>query len=678
MIRRAAAGPLAVWTLAAVCALTLAPGPARAQDVGAGRGDPALTEPVDRSATAPLRLVGQSGPVTGSGVFSLRVAVGSTGPEATLLVNLYDRLTSRSAFHTSLTGIPVGQALASTTPRPLAEFDRDPAGVVEHSFDLNDGSLPRAEGQVRLTREGVYPVVVELRDRSGETVDRLVTHLVRLPDPGSVTADQLAPLAVGWVAEVGAGPLLRPDGTRGLGRAERERLTTIIDALARHPEVAVTVIPTPETLAGLVTSPDPTERAIGRRLVARLEPDATLATEYVTVRRSELIDLGLRDDADTLLAAGRGVLDELVGGSRRVTWVAPAGARTDELLARYDTGVREVVVPADQVTDRSEPPTITVARPFELDLGEETVAAVVVDPALQRHFSTADPVLGAHQLLAELSILQYDLPSVARGVVVRPPTGWDPNPAFLDIALAGLSRSPLLDDVVVQDLFDLDADTDSDGQPVRRDHVGGRGRAFRGDLDLYDLTLERLAGVRSMIADDEGAAELEDLLVRMAPSLSFDLTEAGHAAYWNQVRARADDLIDGIDAPPAQTFTLTAREDELPLRFRNDGPIPLQVRVRVESEKLTLPDGRDRVVVLGAGEVVDESFRVDVRATGSFPVTVKLASPDGRIPITESRVTVRSLVLSGLGVILSVAALALLVLWWGLHIRRTRRTGTAA
>jgi Family of unknown function (DUF6049) len=650
---------LALVAVVAVTALTVAGVTAR--------------EPATAQSAPILRLVDQSGPVTGNGVFSLRFRVGDPGPGSTLLVNLYDRLTSRSAFQTSLTGIPVGAALASTTPRAISDFETDETGTIEHLFDLNDGSLPHEDGQVQLTREGVYPVVVEARDRFGNSISRMVTYLIRLPDPGSAVADRLAPLSVAWIMDVRAPPARRPDGSLGFSSADRDRLTTWIDSLARHPDVETTVTATPETVESLLASPDPTDRALGRRLVERVDAEHVLAAEYVDIDPAALADVGLADQAADLRRQGEAVLNREFGGFRPTTWVARPGTSTAELVARRDDGVREVVLSGHQLTPRTPAPVITPARPFELQVGNETLDAVEVDEALQRHFTTSDPILGANQLLAELSMLQFDRPVVPRGVVVTAPQDWTPNPAFLDVALDGLARSPLLQATAVQDLFDLELDAGDDGRPISREFVGGEGDRFRGSVDLYDLTLERLGALESMVTDRAGQTLVDSLETRLEPSLASDLSATGKAAYWNTVRDEVETYLVAVQPPPGDTFTLTGREDAIPLRFRNDSDLPLQVKVTYDAEKLEFPTGPEDLLTLPANEVLDTEVSVKVLTSGSFPVRIDVTSPDGIVPLTTSRVTIRSVVLSGLGVILSVGAVAFLAIWWALDIRRGRR-----
>jgi hypothetical protein len=64
---------------------------------------------------------------------------------------------------------------------------------------------------------------------------------------------------------------------------------------------------------------------------------------------------------------------------------------------------------------------------------------------------------------------------------------------------------------------------------------------------------------------------------------------------------------------------------------------------------------------------------VEARASGAFPVDVRVSSPDDVITLSEARVTVRSTAVSGLGIVLSVLAALFLLIWWARHFRSVRR-----
>lgn len=661
-----------VGLLGALAVVVAATVPAVAQDE-------ALV-PTDPSAPEVLRLVDQTSAVIGNGVYRAIVDVGTATDDTELLVNVHDAVADRESFRASLDGDDLGAALSTIPAAPLSEYGRTANGSAEVIIDLNDGTIPIEPGQVRLRRPGVYPVVIELRTPGGRIIDRLISHIVRLPDPGTVDS-----LSVGVALRIGAPPGQRPDGTVGFSAASRDRLVVLLDALERHPGVPVTLEVVPETIESLTESPDPTDRDLARRLVERPDQRLILDHPYVRVDGAGMQAAGLDDVLDELEAVGRSVLTDAFGRVPRIrTWLSPDRISAAELRLQIERGVREAIVP-ERALLIADPNADLALGPVELLVpsSEARLDALVVDADLAAAFDVGtDPVLAAEHLLAELSLIALEagdepVAEGFRGVAIAPPEGWNPNPAFLGRLLTGLEVDPLLTPVRIDQLFDLDVAVESDGRPVTRQLLGRQPRSPDADLELWTLTDERLTAFESMTADAAGrtlAAELDD---RLLPSWSVELVPEDRESYWALVRDEIDAELAGIVPPPERSYTLTSREDEIPLQLRNDGTLSLRVTVRLDSDKLEFPEGPEQTLVIPPGEVADQAFPVRVLTSGSFSVDVRVDAPDGTTPLTESRIRVRSTVLSSVGLILTAGALGLLAVWWIVDHRRRCRNDEA-
>lgn len=619
-----------------------------------------------------LRLVDQQAAATGNGVYSAVVDVGDVAPFTELVVNVLDRVETRNQLRLTSSGLGLGTALATLPPTPVREFTRNPNGSVTVRLDLNDGTIPFEDGQVRLTSPGVYPVLFELRTPAGGVLDRLVTHLIRLPNPG-----ELATLDVALALDVAAAPGGRPDGTIGFSAAARDRIAAVVDALDRHPTVPVTMTMVPETIEALTQSTDPADQYLGRRLT---DPDAArlvLDHSYVRVDSGAMAAAGL-DDIDAELAVrGTEVLTELLGSQpRTLTWVAndqtsPATIRQEALA-----GVREVIIPS-QVTDEGLGDGELPLGPIDLSYGgTETIDAVVVDATLRSYFDHEDAILGADTALADLWLTASQLPidGQTRGVIITPPDNWNPNPAYLNRLMGGLSSMPGVRAVAVDDIFDLDPALSQDGLTIRRQVANRAPAPLSMDLAGWNELDARLRSLDSMVVDDAGRALVADLREQLLPSFSSALTTSDRQAYWTAADDRIDGVVGGLVAPPSGSFTLTSQENEIPLRIRNDGPLPLLVRLQLSSDKLEFPAGQADAVVVPGGDVVDVPIDVRVKASGAFPVEVSVVTADGTTTLDANRITIRSVVLSGIGALLTVLALALLGVWW--MVDHHRRKGT--
>jgi hypothetical protein len=360
----------------------------------------------------------------------------------------------------------------------------------------------------------------------------------------------------------------------------------------------------------------------------------------------------------------------------------------DDASAAFLRGaqVDRLVVPESALSPNPLP--VTLAQPFELAVRPGIqIKATAEDPGLTGHFADArDPVLAAHQLLADLAVIYFDRPGQTRGVVVATPQTWTPNGAFLQTLLDGMANSPLLAGATLDTLFGT--------VPV----------ATRGRAEGLVRTL--LPDAR--IADDIASLPVESLRVArarldaFASALSPDSPVYGRLARV-LLTSESEELPDGrakqteldlfnrlvtdqlalIQLPSARKITLTARTGRLPITILWGGDYPLQVVLRVDSDNLSFPGlgtgTASAAQVLHKGDnPVD--FTVRARTAGSFPLHITVLSPDRRLVLSSTTFTVQSTALSGVGLVLSIGAALFLAVWWtrqAVRNRRARRTAAS-
>lgn len=617
-----------------------------------------------------LTLASKTAWVGRGGELVLRVNVAAADrAETELAVAVHGRLTSRSQFVRTLTG-PVQGSPLTVVSGPLTQLGPDPAGALSVKLPIQDPSLPRDPSRVLLSREGVYPVRVELRELGGgEVLAGFTTHLIYAPD----NPDRRA-LGVALVLPFYAPPTTGTDGSRTL--PDLGPLGEVAGALNTYRNVPLTVDPTPETVEALAQAEGGQGEEVLADLRSGLVDRQVISSTYVVTEPRSLLAADLREELTAQRARARQVLGDALGvRADPRTWVLSGGLDTQLLDVARSSQVDRLVVAEDalQPTDR----TVTLAQPFGLESRRSvpTISALAADPGLSAHFvdnperQSAGPVLAAHQFLADLAVIHFDSPGTERAAVAVAPRRWKPDPAFLEALLGGVAQSPLVDPVTLDQAFAVpSAETSTGRRLVRRmaeadDPPALPGRAIsaaRRQLEAFGSLVEPSNAVE--VALDRA------LLSAQAAGLS-------------QSRRRA--LIDSVDAgiqaqfaqislPGNRSVTLTARTGEIPITIQSGLGYPVRARLRVESDKLAFPDGSRREVEL-ANTNTTERFAVRARTSGAFPVRVILESPEGDLVLGRSLFTVRSTAASGVGVALSVGAVGFLAVWWGGHVVQARR-----
>ena len=617
----------------------------------------ATSPPADAqgSSTARLRLASQSSWVAPEGALELRVLpIGAAGLDLTFSVRR--QVSSRTQFTRTLQGQSLGRSLV-TSSAPLSDLERDAGGAVRISIPMV-GLGPDPNG-------GVYPVVIDLVD--GETlVDRLITHLVRLPTPSDAP-----PLAVAWVQPLEAAPGLAPDGSVKLRSDDLVRLRTVVDALSSS-DAPMTLEPAPETLDALAVADD----VLLAELVTSLPDRQTLARPYVDIDMPALARAGLGDVVTAERTAGQDTLAARLGlRPDGRTWSAEGPLAEGSLEQLRDLGVDRIVVPETALEPLDLPVTLT--RPFSLeDADGGRLEAAAADTFLTDHFDDLEPVLAAHHLLADLAVLYFDAPGRQhRGVVVRPPAGWAPSADFLSTALAGLTTGPIVAPVTLDDFFDAVPVVDPEAETLVR-HVVGAGAP--GGVGPAAAELSRLEhsvkGLASMLGPGDAELEVLDRLLLVGQARSFD--DRRRAAYADGVEGRVAAHLGQVSVVQQGSYRLTAREGTIPLTLVNRAGQDIKVKVVLRSDRLDFVGGTTThqldLTLTRENNPVEVGVRA--RSAGAFPLVVTVTSPDGSLEVGSFRLLVRSTAASWVGIVLSVGAMLFLLVWWGRHWRNVRRS----
>jgi hypothetical protein len=537
-------------------------------------------------------------------------------------------------------------------------------------------------------------VEISLTDADGNELSTFVTPVVVVaPQPNGAPVIG-EPLNVAWVWPLTARPGLLPNGTPDPDVVALlqpgGRIGGQVVKLAEH-DVPVTLAPGPETLDlwRVIANPGADDAGAQETFAALSEAKdgaQILNSPYVPLDVPSLVDGGFATEVGTEYDRGfSALLNGLTVPIDETTVVVdPADERALDQVRRAK--VNNVVVRDTALEPTGE--KLTPAHPFLLHSDPRDITAVASDSSLARLLEGPDPpALRAQRFLAALALIAVELPNERRGVVVLNDADAPPDLAVLDPALRGLAADhPLVNPVQLRELMggDIALAQDDAGSPVVRELSPLSPVDPPVTRAQYAAAEDALAGYRTLVPAPTPGSPAASLLANGERALLTTLSSA-----WNDPdgRARAqaelaaittgiETFVGQIHVPVNPTITVTARTAEIPITFLNDSDQTVRVRVHLSSADLTFPDGPVRDIELPPRNTTIR-FAIEARGSGTFPLSLRVTSPDGAIQLSQTEVQVRSTFVSNVGVFLTVGAVLFLALWWGNDFRRRRRTRVA-
>ena len=263
---------------------------------------------------------------------SVRVASSQPADSLELAITLCKAVTSRSEFVLTL------QDKARCS---ILDFQNPP--LTQLTDDGNGGLKVQIPALDHLEDPGVYPLRVELRTRAHEQLDHFITHVVVVsPAPAD------SRLGVAWVVPVHGPSVTTKDAPRTLLPTAADHVNATIEALAAHPFVPLTLLPTPDTLDLLASGRPADQDALG---VLEREAQATATRQlvtapYVPIDLPAMHAAGLTNEISAQVGRGGDALStRLQARPDPRTWVADSQLDDQSVAGLSDRGVDRLVVP---------------------------------------------------------------------------------------------------------------------------------------------------------------------------------------------------------------------------------------------------------------------------------------------------------------------------------------------
>ena len=570
------------------------------------------------------------------------------------------------------------------------------------------------------TQDRAYPVRVIVR--SGRVSSNAInTHMVFFHEPPE------KPLGLSLVIPLHS-PSAYTDGNRpdlvtsaSLERSiEGGRLSRILDALEAHPDMPVTLAPSGLLLSMLQDMADGYPRATsdGRVEVPPEDPRAqnafatlarlqslaarpntrVIATTYSPASLPALNRFGLQQLATTQLAEGRNaLLAEPLGLLRSEPldrWLLPTFGDLDQptLTQLHRSNFNSLIISSRSLTPSDDP--FTRALPVNLEGGPGSATegltgleteALVADAGLEsqiRRSGELDTIEARQRFAAESATIHLETPGLVRAVVAIAPPDWEAKGSsasrLLDVISTGSWLRETTPDAITAEL-----------EPPGREQVrlASSDEVLENGPDLPpDSYFSALASARRAI---ERYSALAPPSSRIG-SLSRRLLIAESTDWWSS-RAQlsrgvsfAESIPPSINsemrklhAPSPQTITLTSRTGVIPLSVGSGLGYPVDVVLRVDSDKLRFPDGNR--ISISKLQPPNQTIRVRAitQSSGTFPLDVRLFTPEGTL-ISDSQLTIRSTAYNVVALWITGAAAIFMVGWWLAAWLRRRLPGGPA
>jgi hypothetical protein len=693
-----------VW--AGLAGLLLSPG------IGGADPSPGATTAAARATTSgtspPLTVLAQTAWVAPGQSFDLKLKAGSGDPPASQLgvsVAVFPCLTSVSAFDQTVTSSsgPSGSPISATSsPLPVSSlapvtgeiggFDLPMAVSVGHSAPSPSPSSFAIDltpaGQCQ-SSAGVYPVRVQLVNLTGgQVVGTITTHLV-YADADATT--QRLQFAAVLPLQVAVPPTRAPTATalrahpssalRSPPTASLAAVTGTIAAIDQNRTVPITLDVSPQTVATLMSSGHQSAATELAGLAATPTVHQFAATTFAPVNAAGLVDAGLTGELTQQVSTGtetlaaqnlRPATAPAAGAAPALgAWFADSGLDLDTLDQLQSDGYSQLVLPAASVA--STPANGSSAEPFQLTTSHGAgMTAMATDGDVVARFTAdpGDPVLAAHQLVAELAQIYYEKPNddTPRAVVAEAPAGWSDSPAFVSALLGALANNPIIDAVTTSGLFGA---FPSPGSCHTQCKLSGP--VSGATLPAAAIRTQR-ARINGFAAAAPSAKEVSAQLGNLVLAGEADtLRPSQQAAVLHNTASAVDAQLTQLEVA-GQPITLTSQRGRLPISIFSNATYPVNASLTLTSDKLLFAD-KDLTQYTEPVTLIPQHtnviyVNVQTRVSGVFKVAITLHSPTGGLLLSSGQISVRSTATSVVGIVLSLGAVVVLVVWW---IRTSRK-----
>ncbi|MFD0773734.1 DUF6049 family protein, partial [Streptomonospora algeriensis] len=420
-----------------------------------------------------------------------------------------------------------------------------------------------------------------------------------------------------------------------------------------------------------------------------LADDSVASTPYASADIAALLRHGLSDDADAAVSLGRSTVERVLGRSADETVALPRNGlmntETREFYQRHGATtflLRDAAMPAKpqvQHTPTAQAP-VALAR---VEQGTALVADSGLAEVLRQDASRpGEAALAQQRFAAESAMIAGEDPGVQRTVVAYPPLDWNPGAEFAQGLLEASRSLPWLKPVDLADVEPTGSDAGQNRKDLTYPQRGTSAELGKSYLQPIKDLRGRVRLFNSILVDDEDPFRPAVLRLESAAWRRENDMAAPARALVEQALERH---MDKVRILPTEPVTLASASGTIGILVANDLE-DHAVRVNLSM----LPDNPERLnignyqdtIEIGPGQKTTVYVELSARVNGRTMIRMNLHNLSGEpvaeeqyLPVNATGMGFQALVISGLGALVLVVALAPRALrkWV-----RNRSGGTAA
>jgi hypothetical protein len=521
-------------------------------------------------------------------------------------------------------------------------YDNNGASHITTTFTIpSDDSVMNS-----LALNGAYPVSVSALSSTSKPLTSERTFFVSKPKP---TSDKTV-MNVNVVYQLYPSALSNKTGTLIKSSVVRKSVDNILDGLINMPNVPFSLYLYGDTSHALL----PNETTYGTKLRTLLQQREYLGGQWGTNNDLSLNSVAVKDQINRSISSFRSQNVRVP----TLAWNASLGTTNVVARSLSEKGAQVLIASTQDVRSRKSSQTEFLVKD---PLFKQSI--VPTDDIANATLVNNSPA-GVENCLAALTARYLFHPNqLERHIVLLTPQSKLLNAANTGLLLTSLNGSGFVRLETMQD------------QLKQKPYVGvltthQQVRPSKKTTVARTETESELADFDSFVlANNKLSSDLHGALLT---SNSTWISNSQRSEYWSQIRHTVSEELAKILAPPNTRVRLTTQKVTMPVTIRSLAGYPVKLVVDLESARIKFLNGsKQTLLVTRASDTA--KFLIQAQSSGTFPIKVVVRSATRKAVVGQSLITVNAFSTTHAGYFLSVAALAVLALWWGRYIWLHRR-----